>query len=119
MGALAILDTIDRVSGLDLNTASLVSPGASGDTMPPGADIYLRVKAGTTACVASVINAASNAGPDGTYLAPLALGSVTSADKVFGPFPASTFADPSDGQVHVSYSATSGVTVGVYRITNA
>jgi hypothetical protein len=119
MGALAILDTADRASGLDLNTASLVSPGASGDTMPPGADTYLRVKAGTTACTASVINAAANAGPDGTFLAPLALGTVTSGDKLFGPFPASTFADPSDSQVHISYSSTSGVTVGVYRITNA
>jgi hypothetical protein len=64
--------------------------------------------------------AGANAGPRGTFLAPLALGANgATADKIYGPFPASTFADPSDGLVHLAYSAVTSVTVGVYRLTNA
>jgi hypothetical protein len=119
MATLAILDTADRVAGLDLNTASLVAATSGGDSIPAGADIYLRVKTAGTNCTVTAMAAGANAGPSGTFLAPLALGAVgATGDRMYGPFPASTFADPSDGLVHLAYSAVTSVTVGVYQLTN-
>ncbi len=121
MAALSVLAAASRAAGLDL-TAALASAGAGGDTFPAGSDIYLRVKNGNAAaCTVTVIAAGTVAGPRGTFLAPLALApavGATTGDRIFGPFPADTFADPADGLVHVSYSVTATVTVGVYRFTN-
>jgi hypothetical protein len=121
MATLTILDSADRVSGVD-NTIALAAATSGGDSIPPGPDVYLRVKnANAAACVVTVMAAGANAGPDGTFLAPLALGSVpaTTGDRTFGPFPASPYADPSDGLVHLSYSVSASVTVGVFRYQNA
>jgi hypothetical protein len=121
MAALAIIGAADRVTGVDL-TAALTAATGGGDTIPPGPDVYLRVKNGNAAaCVVTVMQAGANSGPNGTFLAPLELGSVpaTTGDRVFGPFPAGTFADPSDGQVHLAYSVSATVTVGVYRFPNS
>jgi hypothetical protein len=120
MATLSIIDAADRVGGLDLNTANLVAATSGGDKIPAGSDTYLRVKTAGTDCTVTVMGAGANAGPMGTFLAPVALGAVGSTgDKMFGPFPASTFADPSDGLVHLAYSAVTSVTVGVYRLTNS
>jgi hypothetical protein len=121
MSTLNVLDNADRAAGLDL-TIALSAASAGGDALPAGNDVYLRVKNGNAAvCTVTVMAAGANSGPNGTFLAPLALGSVpaSTGDRVFGPFPASTFADPSDGLVHITYSVTTTVTVGVYRLTNA
>jgi hypothetical protein len=121
MSTLSVIDNTDRTAGLDL-TAALSAASAGGDEIPAGNDIYLRVKNGNAAaCTVTVMAANANAGPDGTFLAQLALGAVpaTTGDRLFGPFPSGTFADPSDGLVHLSYSVTSTVTVGVYRCTNS
>lgn len=110
---------ISRGAGVDLTTAG-VGVATSGDTFPAGNDIFLRVKNGSgSAVTVTVINAGANAGPGGTFLAPLALAPVvgaTTGDRIYGPFPASVFADPSDGFVHVAYSAATTVTALVYRV---
>lgn len=112
---------ISRGAGVDLTAAGVAV--ANNDTFPAGADVFLRVKNGNAAaCTVSVINAGANAGPGGTFLAPLALAPpvpLTTGDRMYGPFPASTFADPSDGQVHVSYSVTATVTALVYRVAQS
>ena len=120
MATLAVIGSASRAAGLDLSAA--LSQSATGDVFAPGPDIYLRCKntAGAAATV-SVIAAGTVAGPRGTFLATLALAPTvtgTTGDRLYGPFPADTFADPSDGQVHLTYSATTGLTVGVYRVTN-
>ena len=65
MSTLNVIDSADRISGLDLNAANLSAASAGGDKIPAGPDIYLRVKCGTTACIATVIAAGANAGRDG------------------------------------------------------
>lgn len=120
MAALTIKSSASRASGLDLS-AALDTPNAGGDTMPSGGDIYIRLKTTGTAVTVSVIAAGANSGPSGTFLAPYAIGGgalPATSDKVYGPFPASTFADPSDGLVHISYTAITGLSVAVYRVTN-
>lgn len=120
MTALAIKETAARLGGLNLKAA--LDAAGVGDTMPAGNDIYLRVANGNAAaCTVTVMVAAHNAGPRGTFLAPQVLTPDVAAltgDRLFGPFPADTFADPADGLVHLAYSVTATVTVGVYRITN-
>jgi hypothetical protein len=117
MATAAILDTADRVTGLNLDTTLLVN-ASTIDAFPAGDDIYLRVTTAGTDCTPTVITASTLAGPAGTWIAPKALGAVgATGDKMFGNFPASAFAD-SDGLVKVTWSATTNVKCGVYRITN-
>jgi hypothetical protein len=118
MATAAILDSSDRVSGCDLAAASLVN-ASTIDAFPAGGDVYLRVTTSGTDCTPTVIAASTVAGPSGTFIAPKALGAVgATGDKLYGPFPAASFADPADGLVHVTWSATTSVKCGVYRITN-
>jgi hypothetical protein len=101
-------------------TAALTAV-ANNDTFPPGPNNFLRVKnAGAAAVTVTVMNAAGTAGPSGTFLAPLALAPAVAAagDRMYGPFPGAVFADASDGQVHVSYSAVASVTAGVYSVSD-
>jgi hypothetical protein len=117
MATIANLGSPNRLAGLDLTATGLVPATSGGDAFAPGPSVYLRVKTTGTACVPTVMNAGANAGPNGTFLAPIALtGPGATGDRLYGPFPASTFADPSDGLVHVAYSAVTGVSVGVYTI---
>jgi hypothetical protein len=118
MATAAVLDSSDRITGCDLAAASLVN-ASTIDTFPAGTDIYLRVVTAGTDCTPTVIAASTVAGPRGTFIAPRAMTAVgATGDKLYGPFPADTFADPADGLVHVSWSATTSVKCGVYRITN-
>jgi len=112
--------SVSRAAGADLTVAG-TAVSASSDTFPPGPSNYLRVKnAGGTACTVSVMAASTVAGPSGTFLAPLNLApnvGITTGDRLFGPFPAYPFADPSDGLVHPTYGVSSSVTVAVYNMS--
>ena len=105
-----------RAAGADLTSFTTAST-APGDTFPPSADNYLRVKSTNTATVTVTVMAASdNPQASNTFLAPLALAPVvgaTTGDRVYGPFPAVPYASMTDGQVHVTYSSTTGVQVQV------
>lgn len=115
--------TASRAAGADLTATALISPGGTtGDTFAPGYENFLRVQTSGTPTTVTVINTSANAGPSGTFLAPVTLGGgamAATADRLFGPFPASTFADPSDGQVHVTYSSVTGVKVGLYQTASS
>jgi hypothetical protein len=101
-----------RSGGGDIS-AAMASAGAGGDTFPAGPNSYLRVKnANAAACTVTVTPPASG-GKYGTTVAPLALSPVvalTTGDRIYGPFPAETFAD-ANGNVNVTYSVTTSVTV--------
>lgn len=111
---------VSRSAGADMAAALTAVGGLATDTFAPGSDVYLRVKSTNASTVSvSVINASTVAGPRGTFIAQLALAPVvgaTTGDRLYGPFPSDTFADPSDGQVHVTYSTTTNVTAGVFRM---
>lgn len=120
MTAYAVLGSSTRASGADLSATLTTPGGVSGDTFPAGGDIYLRLKTAGTAITATISwpTAADNygVGKAGYVIGGGAL--PATSDKIYGPFPANEFADPSDGQVHIGYSATTNLTVGVYRLTN-
>jgi hypothetical protein len=103
-----------RLAGANLSTGVLTAlTQLTGDTFPAGADMFLRVKCGTTTTTIAVMSTSANSGPAGTFLAPLVLTPqlIANDDRLYGPFPAATFADPSDGLVHVTYNATTGISV--------
>lgn len=109
----ALVQTLcSRLGGGDI-AAGLVNAGGAGDTFPAGPNSWLRVKNGNAAqCVVTVTPPASG-GRYGTTVAPLALSppvAATTGDRVYGPFPADTFADQ-NGNVNVSYSVTATVQV--------
>jgi hypothetical protein len=120
MAALAVLGSATRnAAGFNL-AATLTTPTAGGDTFSPGPDVYLRLKTSGTAVTVSVTWPTA-ADQYGVAKAPFAIGGgalAATQDVMYGPFPSSDFADPSDGQVHLTYTAITGLTVGVYRATN-
>lgn len=120
MTAYTVIDNADRGSGIDLTLALTTPGGVSGDTFSPGPDVYLRLKTSGTA-VTATITWPTQVDNYGVSKAPFTINSgalPATGDRIFGPFPASDFSDPSDGQVHIAYTAVTGLTVGVYRATN-
>lgn len=116
MTAYAVLGTASRTAGADL-TAALATPNTSGDTFPPGSDIFLRLKTGATPATVTIVWPTA-ADAYGVLKQPMTLTGgalVASGDRLLGPFPAGEFADPSDGQVHIAFTNATTVTVGVYR----
>lgn len=107
-------------AGVDMTAGFVTVGGTSGDTFPPSTDNYLRIKnTSASAITVTLITAGNNAGPSGTFLAPLVLGGtvpITTGDRMWGPFPASAYADGTDGQVHVAYSSNGAtVSAAVYN----
>jgi len=114
-----------RNAGVDISDGGPCwsTASATGDTFPPSGDNFLFVRSTNSGTVTvSVIGAGGTSGPAGTFLAPYNLGPVVGANtgrRIYGPFPGSVFADVSDGQVHVSYSSSSGVQVAVLNFSAA
>src|SRR6476469_5442335 len=117
MTAYAVLGTASRSAGADLSAALTTPTVGSVDTFAPGGDIFLRLKTtGTAVTVTVVWPTATDAYGVAKAAYTISGGALAATqDKLYGPFPASEFADPSDGQVHLNYSAITGTTVGVYR----
>src|SRR5215831_5188106 len=93
---------------------ALVAAAGGGDAFAPGADTFIRVNnaggAPITVTFATPGSISGNAIADGG-------GSVTNAQsRLFGPFPADQYADPTTGLVTTTYSAVTSVTVGVFKI---
>lgn len=104
-----------RAVGANLATA-LTAATAGGETFPAGPNTFLRVKSTNAGTVTVTVTPPTGGGPLGTTVAPLALAPVvpiTTGDIIYGPFPASPFAD-SSGTVTATCSTTTGVTVGAF-----
>lgn len=114
-----------RGAGVDItdNGPCWSTASAGGDTFPPGTDNFLFVRSTNSGAVTvTVIAASGTGGPSGTFLAPMALAPAVGANtgrRIYGPFPSSSFADASDGQVHMVYSSASNVQVSVLNFSAA
>lgn len=91
-------------------TPSYAAVGGSGDTFPPGENMMIHVKNGgggaTSVTVAVPGNQEIGVPNDDVVVSVNAAG-----DKLIGPFPSRVFRDPSTGQVHVTCSPTTSVTI--------
>lgn len=93
---------------------ALVAAAGGGDAFAPGADTFVRINnAGGAPITPTFVTPGSvrgNAIADGG-------GAVTNGQsRMFGPFPADTYADPTTGLVTVTYSGVTSVTIGVFKI---
>lgn len=114
------IQSVTRTAPLDLAATTGLVAVAAGDTFPAGGDIWLRVKTSGTATTVTVTNSAVNQGGFAEVPATLFGGALpATGDRMCGPFPSAYYADQSDGQVHLAFTATTGVTAGVYRFDNA
>lgn len=102
--------------GVGANNATALTAAANGDTFPAGPNTYLRVKNAAGSPITVTVTPQAGGGPAGTTVAPLALApavEATTGDRTYGPFPLNPFADQS-GNVNVSYSSVTSVTVGAF-----
>lgn len=121
MTTYTVVDAADRNTGIDLTVAGTL-PTAS-DTFAPGPNVYLRVTNGVTNNITVAVTWPTAQDALGVAKANLVLnGGVAipvSADRIFGPFPASEFADPSDGMVHLTNTGVfTGTSMRVYQAQN-
>lgn len=98
---------------------ALVAAAGGGDAFAPGDRTFLRVNNGGGGAITVTIAtpATVDAGGGATLAIADGGGSVTNAQsRLFGPFPASLYADPSTGLVNVTYSGVTTVTVGAFKL---
>jgi hypothetical protein len=108
-----------RGAGANLGTG--LTPATAADTFPAGPNTYLRVKNAGAGTVTVTVTPTTGSGPQGTTISALALVPVveaTTGDRIYGPFPQNPFGDAS-GNVNVSYSTVTSVTVGAFVLPGA
>lgn len=107
------VNTVNAQAGFRDDNA-LTAAAGGGDAFTPGADTFVRINNGggspITVTFATPGSIGGNAIADGG-------GTVTNAQsKMFGPFPAELFQDPTTGLVTTTYSGVTSVTIGVFKI---
>ena len=103
---------------------SLLSPtyGAadiSGDTFDAGDRTFLHLRNGSAGSVTAIVNDPNSVEPSGatTFDPDVTITVEPGGSRVAGPFPASRFADPDDGYVHVSYDDVTDTDVAIMRLS--
>lgn len=107
--------TVNQITQAGLRDDNLlVAAAGGGDAFLPGTTVLVRVNNGggspITVTFATPGTIAGLAIADGG-------GSVTNGQsRLFGPFPAEIYADPTTGLVVVTYSGVTTVTIGAFRL---
>lgn len=94
--------------GLAGTTVTPVAAAVGGDVLPPGDHVFLRVVNGSGGSITATVDSAQQCSFGFDHDLAVAVGAGVTKD--IGPLPAGRFAQ-SDGQVHVTYSAVTSVTV--------
>jgi hypothetical protein len=89
-----------------------------GDTCPCGDNVWIEVK--NTSGTSTTVTLAT--APGGLAFAGTALAAetfvvpITTGDMIYGPILPQLFADVTDGQLHITYSQVSGITIAVFQM---
>lgn len=94
-------------------SATYASAGGSGDTVAPGERTFVHVKNGGGSAMTVTITA--TAAVRGQTVANVTVSVPASGDRFIGPLTADLFAN-NNGQVAISYSVNTSVTVAALRI---
>jgi hypothetical protein len=106
------VNTVTQAGFRDDN--ALVAATGGGDAFAPGDRTFCRVNNGGGASITVTF---ATPGLVGGLAIADGGGSVTNAQsRLFGPFPAELYADPTTGLVIVTYSGVTTVTIGVFTI---
>lgn len=88
-----------------------------GDTFTPDGDTFLQVKNASGGAITVTIvtprnDAWGNAIADNTVSVP-----ATTGDRMIGPFPADSYADPTTGLASITYSGVTSLTIGAFKLS--
>ena len=107
--------TVNTVTAAGLrDDNALVAAAGGGDKFLPSKDTFIRVSNAGGGSI--TVTLATPVLHNGLAVAD-AGGSVTNGQsRLFGPFPAEDYANPTDGLCDITYSGVTSVTVGVFRL---
>jgi hypothetical protein len=106
------LDVEDVVrTGLDPTYSAAEADGNNWKN--PNSNTFCHVKNGSASSVTVTIDATKTV--SGLNVADLTVAVPASEERIIGPFPRETF-NQGDGTVHIDYSASADVTIGVFRL---
>lgn len=95
---------------------ALVAAAGGGDAFAPGPTTFVRINNGGGSGITATFVTPGTVGTTGLTIADGG-GTVTNAQsRLFGPFPAEIYADPTTGLVTLTYSGVTSVTVGVFKL---
>jgi hypothetical protein len=91
---------------------------AGGDTFSPDQDTFIHLKnASGSAITVTIVTPRNdqwgNAIADNTVSVP-----ATTGERMIGPFPAESYADPTLGTASMTYSAVTSLTVGCFKVVS-
>lgn len=102
-----------RRSGL---TPSYAAAAGGGDTCTPSADTFIHIKTAGTGTTVTITPTAIP-GQD-LVITPLAVVLGATAEKMIGPLRADLFGSPTTGQVAITYTSVTTVTIGVFEMVS-
>ncbi|MES2867625.1 MAG: hypothetical protein V4703_12855 [Actinomycetota bacterium] len=95
---------------------SYAACAGGGDTFLPGRNTFLHVKnASGGALTVTVVTPRTDQW--GNAVADNAISVGAGAEKMIGPFPAESYADPSTGVANITYSGVTTLTIGVFDVS--
>lgn len=99
-------------------TLTFGAAAGGGDTLTPGDTTFLYVKNGGGSPITVTIDDPNSVGPSGAaqFNPDLSVSVTNGSEKCIGPLSATRFGRSSDGQVAITYSAVTSVTVAAVRI---
>jgi hypothetical protein len=92
-------------------TITTQAAAAGGDTLKPGDNVRLMVRNGGGSSINVTINRYPATDPEGVAETALVVAVANGAEKWIGPLGGSRFANPANGNVEITYSAVTSVTV--------
>ena len=110
---MAIL-TVQDVTRAGVNV-TLAAASTNGDTFVNNGRVYLRVKNGSGSSTNVVVT--PNVFTDGLPSTSRTVAIAAGVEKYIGPFPADIYNDPATGQMLVTYSSATSMTVAAVRLS--
>lgn len=98
---------------------ALVAAAGGGDAFVPTKETFVRINNGGGGSITATFATPGTvpAGGGSTLAIADGGGAVTNAQsRIFGPFPAELYADPTTGMCTLTYSGVTTVTVGVFKL---
>jgi hypothetical protein len=116
----ATLTTQQIIRGTPIAPTFAAAAGG-GDACTVGIDTFVEIKntSGTSTVVTFAVPAGNSPYSGVAYTSPTVTVPITTGDKMFGPIDPGLFKDPTTGLCTITYSQVSGITVGVFNLSEA
>jgi hypothetical protein len=96
---------------------TFAAAAGGGDTFTPDVDTFIEVKNAAGSPITVTVVTPRTDPESGQAIADVSVSvPATTGDRMIGPFPAHSFADPTDGLADITYSSATSVTVAVFKL---